>query len=141
MDSKVIEFTKIAEKKRKNVKINCFSEIAEMLRGKVELLEFIGDDVDERLQFFAKITGRRREEFTVDIADMLTFWNALVIGDVGILYCFSEEQDHILYRAIFQYDMENEKVGISYEKLQNGKAVAGYDQGELPQTVKVCGFC
>lgn len=61
---------------------------------------------------------------------MLAFWNALVIGDVGILHCFSEEQNHIQYRAIFQYDMENKKVGISYEKLQDGKAVAGYDQGK-----------
>lgn len=88
----------------------------------------IGEDVDDRLQFLAKISGRNREEFTVDIADMLTFWNSLVIGNVAVLHCFSEEQEHVQYRAIFQYDMENKKVVISYERLKDGKAVAGYDQ-------------
>lgn len=38
MGSKVIEFIKMAEKKRKNVKINCFSEIAAILRVKVDML-------------------------------------------------------------------------------------------------------
>lgn len=126
MSKKVINF----EEKTKNMrkpKINCFSEMVEILRYNVELLNYLGEDAGVRVQKYATLVGLESKDFLLNSSEMEDFWDSLLYEDPAELNFVSEEVDKECYHLQIRYDLENSSVSSFFSKWADGIPVALYD--------------
>lgn len=126
MSKKVINFEE-ERKTRKETKINCFSEMTEMLRCKVDLLDFLGEDAGGRVQKYAALVDLESKDFLLDSSEMEDFWDSLLYEDPAELNFVSKEVDKECYHLQIRYDLENSFVASFFSKWADGIPVALYD--------------
>ena len=55
-----------------------------MLRHSVDVFEFVGEDVEERLQKYSNLVGKDSKDFMLNPTDMKDSWNSLSCGNPAI---------------------------------------------------------
>lgn len=76
----VINFEEKVRKMKRSSKVNGFSGMIKMLRHSVDVFEFVGEDVEERLQKYSNLVGKDSKDFMLNPTDMKDSWNSLSGG-------------------------------------------------------------
>lgn len=123
----VINFEEKVRKMKRSSKVNGFSGMIKMLRHSVDVFEFVGEDVEERLQKYSNLVGKDSTDFLLNPTDMKDSWNSLSCGNPAIFNFMSKEVNKEKYYLRICYDPIAESVATSFSKLSNGLPVAQYD--------------
>ena len=62
----VINFEEKVRKMKRSSKVNGFSGMIKMLRHSVDVFEFVGEDVEERLQKYSNLVGKDSKDFMLN---------------------------------------------------------------------------
>ena len=114
-------------KMKRSSKVNGFSGMIKMLRHSVDVFEFVGEDVEERLQKYSNLVGKDSKDFMLNPTDMKDSWNSLSCGNPAIFNFMSKEVNKEKYHLRICYNPVAESVATSFSKLSNGLPVAQYD--------------
>lgn len=87
----VINFEEKVRKMKRSSKVNGFSGMIKMLRHSVDVFEFVGEDVEERLQKYSNLVGKDSKDFMLNPTDMKDSWNSLSCGNPAIFNFMSKE--------------------------------------------------
>lgn len=123
----VINFEEKVRKMKRSSKVNGFSGMIKMLRHSVDVFEFVGEDVEERLQKYSNLVGKDSKDFMLNPTDMKDSWNSLSCGNPAIFNFMSKEVNKEKYHLRICYNPVAESVATSFSKLSNGLPVAQYD--------------
>lgn len=123
----VINFEEKVRKMKRSSKVNGFSGMIKMLRHSVDVFEFVGEDVEERLQKYSDLVGKDSTDFLLNPTDMKDSWNSLSCGNPAIFNFMSKEVNKEKYHLRICYNPVAESVATSFSKLSNGLPVAQYD--------------
>lgn len=123
----VINFEEKVRKMKRSSKVNGFSGMIKMLRHSVDVFEFVGEDVEERLQKYSNLVGKDSKDFMLNPTDMKDAWNSLSCGNPAIFNFMSKEVNKEKYHLRICYNPVAESVATSFSKLSNGLPVAQYD--------------
>ena len=123
----VINFEEKVRKMKRSSKVNGFSGMIKMLRHSVDGFEFVGEDVEERLQKYSDLVGKDSTDFLLNPTDMKDSWNSLSCGNPAIFNFMSKEVNKEKYHLRICYNPVAESVATSFSKLSNGLPVAQYD--------------
>lgn len=66
----VINFEEKVRKMKRSSKVNGFSGMIKMLRHSVDVFEFVGEDVEERLQKYSNLVGKDSKDFMLNPTDI-----------------------------------------------------------------------
>lgn len=117
--NKVISFEQKSKKKKGKSKTNIFSEMIESLRYNIDLLGFLGEDAENRLQKYASLVEKDSKDFLLDPEEMTDFWEALLYEEAADLNFVTESINKESYHLQIHYDVENEFVAVSFSKWVN----------------------
>ena len=96
----VINFEEKVRKMKRSSKVNGFSGMIKMLRHSVDVFEFVGEDVEERLQKYSNLVGKDSKDFMLNPTDMKDSWNSLSCGNPAIFNFMSKEVNKEKYHLL-----------------------------------------
>ena len=111
----VINFEEKVRKMKRSSRVNGFSGMIKMLRHSVDVFEFVGEDVEERLQKYSNLVGIDSKDFMLNPTDMKDSWNSLSCGNPAIFNFMSKEVNKEKYDAIlkrFKSEPIKDEVGM-----------------------------